>query len=435
MTLGVLLIAAVVAILIFAATINEKLGTDLEGNRGDFDSGAYGRALVAPEKPEDPFWVLLMGTDNREGLEVPRTDTIILVRVDQANKAMSMISIPRDTFTRIEGIGEERINTVYTYAELEEPGSGPAATVKAISQFAGVNIAYFAQVDFTGLVQLFDGLGGVEVDVPLDIIGDYDAGGLDIYAGPQTLDGAHALVFCRSREFYNGDYQRQADQRIFLQALAAKVLASNPATIASTISTMADMTYTNMDIAKIIKVAQGMAGMQESDIRTYTVPSTPDDIGGVSYVVADPIAWEELIEAIETGEYPERQDEEIAGVVPDAYIAKSTGQQGANGQGATSSVDPSDYSVEVRNGNGVVGSAQSVSDDLAQAGYQQGDVGDAPNSEYKTTLIIYRNETDKAVANDIKQRLGYGTATASQGGYVFNGDILIIVGEDYPQAE
>ncbi|MDR1015759.1 MAG: LCP family protein [Coriobacteriales bacterium] len=429
-TLASLLVVAIIGVAAFALVVNNKLGTDFTGNKGDFDSGTFKTTLVAPEKPEDPFWMLLMGTDDREDLELPRTDTLILVRVDQANKAMAMISIPRDTYVEIEGIGGEKINTAYTYAEIEKPGSGTAATLKAVSRFSGVDISYFAQVNFDGLIRLVDGLNGVEVDVPVDIIGDYDAGGLDIYAGQQTLDGAHALVFCRSREFLNGDYQRQANQRTFLQALATKVLASNPATIATTVTNLADMTYTNMDIAKIVKVAQGMAGMKENGIHTYTVPSTTDDTTGTSYVVADADAWTQLLRSIEAGSYPERQDEGIGGVVPESYVA---GPGGTATDGSTQAPlgNPGDYTVEVRNGNGITGSAKDVSDAIASAGYVPGEVGDAQNSDYATTLIVYKNDGDKRVADDIRQRLGYGKPTASRGAYTFSGDILVVVGKDF----
>jgi hypothetical protein len=305
-------------------------------------------------------------------------------------------------------------------------------TIRTISEFAGVDIAYFAQISFSGLETLVDGLGGVEVDVPVDIVNDADSGGLDIYAGLQTLDGAHALTFCRARNPFEaiGDYQRQANQRTFLQALAKQVLAANPATIATTVTNMADMTFTNMDLSKIITVAQGMQGMQESSIRTYHVPSAPDMINEISYVIADNYSWQQLISAIDAGEYPEHQDDPYAGVIPENYIPSAAG---ATDQlaGAASSVVASDYVVDVRNGCGIQGSATGVSDMLVLAGYQRGEIGNMNSMVYDTTLVIYRNESDKAAAEDIRHRLGYGKAIASMPSYVFDGNILVVVGGDF----
>jgi LCP family protein required for cell wall assembly len=429
--LASILAVAVIGVIAFMLIINNKLGTNLQGNQMDFASGVYEGVFTEPEKPEDPFWLLLMGTDDRDGFEIPRTDTLILARVDQQNKAVAMVSIPRDTYVTIEGVGNEKINTAYTYAEVEEPGSGPAATVKAVSQFAGVDIAYFAQVNFDGLVQLVDDLGGVEVEVPVDIIGDINAGGLDIYAGLQILDGPHALVFCRSRNFPNGDYQRQADQRTLLQALAAKVLASDPATIATTVGNLANMTYTNMDVTKIAKIAQSMRGMGENGIHTYTVPSAPDWINGVSYVIADTTEWEELIAALERGEYPERQDEDLGGIVPESYVANAGAATAGGASAQGTAINPRDYAVDVYNGCGITGAAASVSETLVVAGYRRGETGDARNNAYAETLIIYQNETDRAAANAVKQQLGYGNVLASQGDYTFKGNILVVVGQDF----
>jgi LCP family protein required for cell wall assembly len=374
-----------------------------------------------------------MGTDDDHGgSEIPRTDTLILARIDQATKTAALISIPRDTYVNIPDYGFEKINAAYTYAELDDPGSGPALTIRTVSEFAGVDIAYFAQISFSGLETLVDGLGGVEVDVPVDIIYNTDSGGLDIYAGLQTLDGAHALTFCRSRDFPQGDYQRQANQRTFLQALAKQVLAADLPHIATTVSNMADMTFTNMDIPKIIAVAQGMQGMQENSIRTYHVPSAPSPelINGVSYVLADEYSWQQLISAIDAGEYPEPQDDPYAGVVPENYVASAAS---ATDQlaGEASSVVASDYVIDVRNGYGIQGSATAVSDMLVLAGYQRGEIGNANSMVYDTTLVIYRDESDKAAAEDIRHRLGYGKAIASSPNYVFEGNILVVVGGDF----
>jgi LCP family protein required for cell wall assembly len=432
-----LLAAIVVAATVWVLWLNGELGRDLLGNQANFDSGVYEGLFVEPEKPEDPFWILLMGTDDREGYEVPRTDTLILARVDQKNKRASLISIPRDLYVEIPGYGYNKINAAYTFAELEEPGSGAALTIKTVQNLAGVQISYFAQINFTGLENLVDGLGGVEVDVPVDIVNDPDSGGLDIYAGVQTLDGAHALTFCRARNsFDQGDYQRQANQRTFLQALAKQVLASDPPTIANTVSNMATMTFTNMDVAKLVKIAQGMQGMEESGIYTYHLPASSDSVyigeDKLSVEILDSYAWQELITALDAGEYPELQDDPRAGVVPDSYLPSSTPGAVDQTAGGASSIDASQYLVDVRNGCGIQGSATSVSDMLALAGYQRGEIGNANAYVYDETLIIYQDETSKAAAEDIRRRLGYGKTIASLGRYSFTGNILVVVGNDFP---
>jgi LCP family protein required for cell wall assembly len=429
-----LVLAMVAGVAAYAIIVNNQLGTDIAGNKADFKNNIWDGTFKEPEKPEDPFWMLLMGTDDRDGYEIPRTDTLILCHVDQKNSRVAMISIPRDTYVNIPGYGYGKINAAYTWAEVEKEGTGAQRTIQTVSEFAGIDIAYFAQINFNGLQKLVDDLGGVEVDVPVDIVNDPDASdgrGLEIYQGYQKLDGEKALVFCRARNNFDaGDYQRQANQRTFLQALARQILASDPVTIATTVNNAAKMTFTNMDLAKIIKIAQSMQGMKENAIHTYHVPSEPKDKDDVSYVMADDAAWNDMIQSIDHGIYPDYQEDDLwSGVVPDNYIAGS-------GNGSATAADAPDfktgnYTIDVRNGSGVDGSATATSDLLSLAGYKRGEIGNAGAYVYDDTLIVYKDEYGRTAAEDIRRRLGYGRTLAANGNYQFTGDVLVIVGGDF----
>jgi len=429
-TLASLLVASVVTIGIYALIINGKLGMNPNGEQISFSSNPY-RGVFKEPGADEPFWILLLGIDDRWWFEeIPRTDTIILVRVDPLNKKMAMISIPRDTYVNIPGFGKDKINAAYTYGELEAKGGGIPLVVKTVSEFAGIDIAYFAMINFDGFEALVDSLGGVEVDVPVDIIGDRDAGDVDIYSGLQTLNGEAALTFVRSRQYFTiGDYQRTANQRTFLQALAKKVL-SDPGKIATTITSIADMTFTNMDLQRIISIAMSMQGLKENAIHTYHVPSSTKWINETSYVVAYEYLWDDLIKAIESGNYPPPQDDSFAGIIPESYVAidkPSTDQMA----GKPTTIKTSNYVVDVRNGYGIPGSARSISDMLHIAGYGVGNVSNMNAFVYETTLIIYKDDAHKVVAEDIKQRIGFGRIIASNGAYEFSGDILVVVGGDF----
>ncbi|MDR3053614.1 MAG: LCP family protein [Coriobacteriales bacterium] len=440
--ISALLVASLVALGAWWVYINDQLTRDSDGNHVNLDTI---EAVTADRssRPEDPFYMLLMGTDKHYEGEIQRSDTMILARIDPAHKKAALISIPRDTRYYMEGYGWQKINAAYAFGEMEEGHTGAEYTIKAVSDFAGVPITYYAELNFDGFKGVVDALGGVEVDVPVDIIGDEDAGGLDIYKGLQVLDGEHALVFCRARQsLINGDYQRQADQRTFLQALAKQLLASDSVTIVNSLNSIAMMTTTNMDIAEITSLAIAMRGMQETDIYTYIVPGdggiSPDD--QLWYEITDDAAWQALMSAIDAGEYPE-QDLEIEGETPPSYQATPTTGGASSGTagssvdhagGSSSNVNTSDYLVAVRNGWGIQGAATSVSDMLAIAGYQQGEIGNTNAKVYKETLIVYATDDDKAAAEDIQARLGYGRIVASLGRYAFEGDILVVVGSDFP---
>ncbi|MDR0308779.1 MAG: LCP family protein [Coriobacteriales bacterium] len=448
-------VAAAYYYLIFIPGLNKTLGTDFAGNLVDFEnSQAYEGVFSYPTAPEDPFYMLLLGTDSR-GEEAGRSDTIILIRVDPKEKQVAMISIPRDTRVTIPGYGQQKINAAYAYGDAEnaqalkngkEPTtSGPAMAVRTVSDFAGVNIAYFAQIDFNGFKDLVDSIGGVWVDVPVAIVKDTDAGG-SVDKGYQLLNGDQALVFVRSRKFPGyDDYQRQADQRIFLQALAEQVLSADKVKIASTVGGMSKMTFTNMNSDAIISLAMSLRGMETYNIHTYSVPSTTKMINGGSYVIADDTSWKSLMNNINNGIYPNPDtNARYQGVAPESYSAPADNTQSSgntssqNQQGSTGFLSPeqtANYVVDVRNGYGIAKAATTVSDKLVLAGYKKGEVGNANSYVYDTTLVIYKTDSDKNVAEDIVARLGYGRVVASSGNnYKFTGNILVVVGGDYPKS-
>lgn len=401
--------------------------------QGDLDIETLDLSLVDREQPEDPFWMLLVGTDwDENGADSFRSDVIILAHIDPGNKKAALISIPRDTMVELPGYGTNKINAAYTYGDMDPDSSGPAYAVDAVGSLTGAQISGYAQVNFEGLIGVVDALGGVTVDVPLDIIGDTAAGNVDVYAGEQVLSGEQALVFARSRQYDIGDFQRQANQRTLLQAIAKQVLAEDVGTIANTVTQIAEMTTTNLNIGEIADIAMSMRGMQESDIYTYSLISSLDMIDGISYVVVDETEARALVAAIDAGEYPDYSDQTYQGETTDRY--KPGGTTAAdNLEGVASTVDTTQYSVSVRNGYGIDGSATAVSDMLALAGYQQHEIGNANSYVYEETLIIYLDDTDRAAAEDIQARLGYGRVIPSLGRYSFEGNVLVVVGADFAE--
>ena len=379
------------------------------------DMDALNAALVTSAADTDPFYMLLMGTDGRDGDTSERSDTIILARVDPGEKRVVLISIPRDTRVYIDGHGYQKINAAHAYG-------GAAGAVEAVENFAGVEISHYAEVNFAGFKGLVDAIGGVEVDVPQDIE-DWDAGGV-VYAGYQTLNGEQALIFCRTRATAIGDYQRQANQRMFLQALASKVLASDPATILSAVNAIASAVSTDMTVDSIYSLAMQLRGMDSSNIYTYTVPSTPQTIDGISYVVANETEWKNMMATIDAGGLPETQDWTLAGVQAEEYQNGSTSSSSSN-------LNRSSYALTVRNGGGIEGSASAVAEKLQNLGYVINDTGNTNQFAYDTTLVVYNNDADLPYVNDIISNLGMGTAVQSAGRYSFDGNIMVVVGKDW----
>ncbi len=293
-----------------------------------------------PSTPNDPYYVLLLGTDGRPGETDYRADTIILARIDPPNKRVTLLSIPRDTMVEWKGT-TMKINGVHTY-------DGAAGMVQIVSEKCGVKISHYAEIAFDGLSTLTDAMGGVAVDVDQYMKDTENFDDVtELEPGVQTLDGAQALFYCRCRHFPDGDYTRMRHQRTFIKAMLNQLLATNdPTKIVSLVDATADVISTDLSVSDIVSLASEMVGMDtENDIYTAYVPSEPKDVDGVAYVVADWGALDEMMKVIDAGEDPSSLDVEQYGCVDedsssttvDASTDGATGSSSAAISTATSS--------------------------------------------------------------------------------------------------
>jgi len=163
-----------------------------------------------------PVNLLVLGVDRApDGSYVARTDTIILTQVRPLQGQVRMLSIPRDLWVPIEGVGEQRINTAHFFAEAEQAGSGPRAAAQTVKSNFGVPINYTVRVQFSGFSDIVDAMGGLDVTLAEPIAG-YDA-------GQYHLDGAQALAFARNRTGAD-DFFRMENGQLLLKAALEQLL-------------------------------------------------------------------------------------------------------------------------------------------------------------------------------------------------------------------
>lgn len=408
----------------------------LEGNmRENVDDELLG-SLAVVDSPSDPFYMLLIGVDKSEDREASneyggsyRTDSIILTRVDPRNKTVTMISVPRDTRVTIEGHGQQKINAAYAYG-------GPAGAVKAVSQLADVPISHYAEIDFNGFEEIVDALGGIEVDVPYEINDEEYTGHLD--AGQQTLNGEQALILCRSRHAYDnigdGDAIRAANQRMVLATIMKKVMSSDVATLTNTVSTLSEYVTTDFSMASILGLAQGMMGIDvDKNVYTASVPTTSKYENDIWWEILDTTAWNKMMQRVEEGLSPTEETQ----VDPNTGTVLSSAGDGGTSDGSSSSSSSSSSSVSlsgkkisVKNGSGVTGVANEAAQKLTPKGAVV-ETGNADDSNYKTTIVVYNDSSNAETAQQIVDLLGKGQTKKNNGTYSFTGDFLVVVGKDW----
>jgi len=160
--------------------------------------------------------LLVIGIDRvPEGSYAGRSDTMILATLPPLLPQMSLLSIPRDLWVNIPGVGENRINTAHYFAELYQPGSGMEAAAGAVEANFGIDVPYVIRIKFDGIVNIVDAMGGITItlDEPTALF----------EAGTQQLDGTTALAFVRDRSG-SDDFSRQKHGQIFIAAAVKNML-------------------------------------------------------------------------------------------------------------------------------------------------------------------------------------------------------------------
>lgn len=202
----------------------------------------YTKQKVIENKEEDtpvkmldePFTMLLMGTDVI--LDSYNADTLMVLSVNPKTLKVTMLSIPRDTYATIACTGgKHKINASGWY--------GDSCVVKTVSKYLGVDIDYYAKINFLGIVDLVDTLGGVEVDVPYSLCEQnskrqFGSNMIFVDEGLQTLNGEQALALSRNRHYWKGmcpdkytsdgnrsDLTRGQNQQLVIKAIVSKLLS------------------------------------------------------------------------------------------------------------------------------------------------------------------------------------------------------------------
>lgn len=238
---------------------------------------ASGNILSAPVN------ILFLGSDQRPG-ETARADTILLMRFDRNNKAISQLSIPRDTLADIPGYGEEKINSAYAYG-------GPALQIRAVEALTGVPVHHYVELDFSGFPAIVDSLGGVDMEVPKAIDSQYPQGlgwtQVHFDAGPQHMDGNRALTYVRVR-YSDDDFQRMGRQQQFVQALQRRL--TSPANIIKMpllAPGMVENMTTDLSTNELLMLSWIKLRTPAEKNRKFVLVGDSANISGGSYVILD----------------------------------------------------------------------------------------------------------------------------------------------------
>jgi LCP family protein required for cell wall assembly len=414
-------VGAAYGALILVTWVDEILfpGNGIHVNLPGADKGSGGSGVG-----KDRINILVMGLDRRprEGQTLTRSDTMFVLTIDPQTKTAGILGIPRDLYVDIPdgegGYFEDRINTALVYGEVNDyKGGGHQLAIDTVEHNLGVKIGHYVIIDFEGFKEVIDALGGIDVDVPTylydptyswtELPGDYDP--QEFEPGLQHMDGETALAYARIRQNSDDLDRIQRQQRIIFavmdKALGLNVLR-NALELWNKYKDAIDTDINDIQLAGFAKLAADISPEKISalSLGPATTPwMTPQ---GASVLLPSAEGIERIVQAL----FSDQQLLEEQAV------------------------------VEVQNGTGEVGMADSTVKLLTNLGFPQQSLiaAAALNGDVfpKTSIVDFSGQkkgyTLQRLAEWLKvpaERIRQATA-ADEGLRTSGADILVLLGSD-----
>ncbi len=252
--------------------------------------------------------LLLLGVDEG-GM---RSDTMMVISVDNIKNEIKLLSIPRDTKITLNNGQVVKANALIGFDRREQ------FVIETIKTITKMPIHYYCEVNFDGFIEIIDVLGGVDYDVPFDMNYDDPVQDLHIHleAGPQHLDGQAAHDYVRFRhnnkseevyapgDYYKGDIGRIGAQQDFLaelfrQKMQPQYILKAP----ELLDTASKYVRTNFTVSSAMDFISMLKSTNSTNLQSFILPGTDRYENGVSYYIYSPSETKKLV--LEEFGYPE----------------------------------------------------------------------------------------------------------------------------------
>ena len=202
-----------------------------------------------------------------------RADTLMVVHVPADRRNLYLISINRDTWVDVPGVGGAKINSGLEYGGID-------LETATVEQLLGIKIDHTLMLDFGGFRLMVDGLGGIDVNVPVPFQSTIDTQHV-FTAGVNHLDGQAALEFSRERyAFADGDFQRVRNQQTMLRAVLARLTAGGALNDVNAVRSLVEFASCcltvdkGFDVVQAAILAYSLRNLDTNAIGTMTLPTT-----------------------------------------------------------------------------------------------------------------------------------------------------------------
>lgn len=374
--------------------------------------------------------VLIMGVSTDIDSEL--TDTIMVASYNPNTQKANLLSIPRDTFTgknTKRALASQKINALYNITRT------PEKTLEAVNEITGLDIKYYVIVRTEALIKLVDAIGGVEFNVPQDMV--YDDTSQDLHInlkeGLQVLNGDKAEQLLRwrhsnpdrrgvmttySSEYGNDDFGRMRTQRDFIVATLKQTLKpSNIFKIGQILEIANENVETNIELSFIKDYIPYAVELNTEDIQTATLPGTTPNMSetnNISIFVADKTETQKLIQSMFYSD-----------TIPESNETDTTSN---NTTSVSNTSAISEIKIELLNGSGDKNKLEKAKTLLEEAGYNVTKTG--TTSTIAKTIITNKKDTTDDNLKKIKDILGVGSVSTNISS-TSKINVSIVIGKDF----
>ena len=357
--------------------------------------------------------ILLLGIGGEKHYGGELTDTIMIASLNTKTNEAALLSIPRDLYVQIPGTNlNHKINAIKFYGNQSKNKNGMKLLKEVVEEISGLDIHYYAQLDFNGFIKVIDALGGIDVYMEKDIndpsYPNFNRGYDPFYIekGWHHLDGETALKVARSRHSVMGDFDRIKRQQDIIKATKQKVFEK----------------YSQFDVIAFKNIFISLSNNLKTDLQLKELPRF--------YEISKKIKNYDInIETVDTKNYLNRT------YLGKGYTlqVKNNSYQKINELSANifdleisderkEIIKEESANIEIRNGTGTLDLANKVASDLEELGYR---IINSKNIDLPdfSGVQIYDNSKDLKpnTLEFLKEK--------------FNGVIMIISEKDFSKAD
>jgi polyisoprenyl-teichoic acid--peptidoglycan teichoic acid transferase len=363
------------------------------------------------------------------------TDSIMVVSIDTVHHKAFLLSVPRDLWVKVDGSGHQKINEAYVTGQDNDfsgdgyPKGGMGQLEQVVSQDLGIDINYYALIDYKALEDAVNAVGGIDITVKSDDPRglydpniDYANGGplVRLSNGTHHLNGRQALDLARARgDSYNSygfagsDFDRTEHQRQMLVALKSKAVSAG--------------VITNPD--KLTKLSDAIGNNVKTDFKLPEVHRLYDltkDIGGGS-IKSLSLNDDHGKNLLRSYSAPGGQSALIPAAGIDNFYEI---QSFINRQVSSNPVVQEAANVVVLNGTTADGLAGKVKKKLAAKNVIVSQVGDASGPHPTTTIIDISESKKPSTRSLLLKMFGNHVVTTNPYAGLYDADFIVVIGND-----